>query len=89
VNGYSFQQNRGAPSEIKVSELKSWSDNEDAGVKYFSGTATYTKSIDAPANWITKGSEIWLDLGEVKNIAEVKVNGKSVGTVWKSPFKVM
>ena len=83
-----FQQDRGAPSEIKVSELKSWSENEDAGVKYFSGTATYTKSINAPANWITKGSEIWLDLGEVKNIAEVKVNGKLVGTVWKSPFKV-
>jgi hypothetical protein len=83
-----FQQNRGAPSEIKVSELKSWSENEDAGVKYFSGTATYTKSINAPANWITKGSEIWLDLGDVKNIAEVKVNGKLVGTVWKSPFKV-
>jgi hypothetical protein len=83
-----FQQDRGAPSEIKVSELKSWSENEDAGVKYFSGTATYTKSINAPANWITKGSEIWLDLGDVKNIAEVKVNGKLVGTVWKSPFKV-
>jgi hypothetical protein len=83
-----FQQDRGAPAGIKVSELKSWSENEDNGIKYFSGTATYTKSINAPANWIMKGSEIWLDLGEVKNIAEVKVNGKSVGTVWKRPFRV-
>ena len=83
-----FQTGRGAPSEINVSELKSWSENEDAGVKYFSGTATYTKSLDAPANWFAKGVEIWLDLGDVKNIAEVKVNGKPLGVVWKKPYRV-
>jgi len=83
-----FQQGRGAPAAIKVSELKSWSENEDNGVKYFSGTASYTKSLSAPASWFTGGSQIWLDLGDVKNIAEVKVNGKPAGTVWKKPFRV-
>ncbi len=83
-----FQKDRGAPAAIKVSELRSWSENEDNGVKYFSGTAAYTKSINAPAGWFAGGSQVWLDLGDVKNIADIKVNGKSVGTVWKKPFRV-
>lgn len=59
-----------------------------AGIKYFSGTATYSKTIDIPASSMTKGAELWLDLGEVKNLAEVMVNGKSLGIVWKKPFRV-
>ncbi len=40
-----FQPNRGAPAKITLDKLHSWSDNSDAGVKYFSGTATYTKTM--------------------------------------------
>jgi len=83
-----FQDGRGAPAAIKMNELKSWSDHEDAGVKYFSGTATYQKTINAPASWFAKGAEVWIDLGDVKNIAEVKVNGKPLGIVWKKPFRI-
>lgn len=83
-----FQQDRGAPSSIKVNELKSLTEHEDKGVKYFSGTATYTKTINAAGSWFTAGSQIWLDLGDVKNIAEVKVNGKPSGIVWKKPFRI-
>ncbi len=50
-----FQPGRGAPEAIALEELRSWSENSDAGVKYFSGTATYTKSIDAPAEWVRQG----------------------------------
>jgi hypothetical protein len=83
----SFQANRGAPASIKVNHLSSWTENPDAGIKYFSGTATYTKTIEAPADWFKKGQKLWLDLGEVKNMAEVTVNGQSAGIVWKKPFK--
>jgi hypothetical protein len=55
------------------------------GIKYFSGTASYKSTFMAPKN--LKG-EYMIDLGEVKNVAEVLVNGKSLGTVWKKPFKV-
>ena len=41
-----------------------------------------------PADWFTKKAELWLNLGDVKNIAEVFVNGKSLGIVWKKPFRV-
>jgi len=84
----SFQSDRGAPPEITLDELSSWSENPDAGVRYFSGTATYTKTLDAPADWFEDGAEVWLDLGDVKNIAEVTVNGQPLGIVWKRPFRV-
>ena len=57
-------------------------------MKYFSGTGSYTKTIDASGEWFEEGNELWLDLGNVKNLAEVIVNGKSLGIVWKTPFRV-
>jgi hypothetical protein len=82
-----FQPDRGAPARISLDALSSWSDNSDEGVKYFSGTATYTKTVQAPADWFKTGAKLWLDLGNVKNIAEVSVNGKPLGTLWKTPFR--
>ena len=52
-----FQPNRGAPASISLDSLSSWSDNSDAGVKYFSGTGTYTKTIQAPADWFKSRRE--------------------------------
>ena len=91
VNGswnITFQEKRGAPPSATFNELKSYTDNADVGIKYFSGTATYTKIITADASWFTPGKQLWLDLGDVKNLAEVIVNGKSLGIVWKKPFRV-
>jgi len=84
----SFQPNRGAPANATFDKLTSYTDNADAGIKYFSGTATYTKTINASADWFKKDEELWLNLGDVKNIAEVIVNGKSLGIVWKKPFRI-
>ena len=91
INGawnVSFQFNRGAPAQIVLDQLASWSESTDPGVKYFSGTGIYTKTIQASADWFKEGTKIWLDLGDVKNLAEVVVNGKSLGIVWKTPFRV-
>lgn len=84
----SFQSNRGAPASATFDKLVSYTENGDAGIKYFSGTAVYTKTITVPANAIAKGAHTWLDLGDVKNLAEVMVNGKSLGVTWKKPFRV-
>ncbi|MBI4890620.1 MAG: discoidin domain-containing protein [Acidobacteria bacterium] len=83
-----FQAGRGAPAKITLDRLASWSQSSDAGVKYFSGTATYTKTLQAANDWFGKGGHLWLDLGDVRNIAEVTVNGKPLGIVWKKPFRV-
>ncbi|HET7102932.1 MAG TPA: glycosyl hydrolase [Terracidiphilus sp.] len=84
----SFPPDWGAPASITLDSLSSWSDNSDTGVKYFSGTGTYTHSVDAPASWFKRGTHVWLDLGDVKNLAEVLVNGKSLGIVWHAPYRV-
>jgi hypothetical protein len=83
-----FQSNRGAPAKVTLPALASWHENSDPGVKYFSGTATYTKTVQASADWFKAGSKLWLDLGDVKNIAEVTVNGKPLGILWKAPFRL-
>jgi (4-O-methyl)-D-glucuronate---lignin esterase len=83
-----FPANWGAPPQITLGLLSSWTNSSDPGVKYFSGTATYTKQIDAAAAWFRPGAKIVLDLGNVKEIAELSVNGKSVGGIlWKPPFR--
>ena len=83
-----FPAGWGAPDSIVLDPLASWTENQNAGVKYFSGTATYVKEIDVP--WAPGGSDsaVTLDLGRVKNIAEVLVNGERCGgTLWKPPFR--
>jgi hypothetical protein len=84
----SFPSNWGAPPAITLKHLASWSDNANAGVKYFSGTATYRRTLDAPEHWFGHGAQIWMDLGGVKNLAEVTVNGRPLGIVWHTPYRV-
>src|SRR5208283_2539073 len=79
---------RGAPVSATFDRLTSWSANADDGIKYFSGTAAYAKTIDVPDSALTPGAHLWLDLGDVKDVAEVAVNGQSLGILWKTPFKI-
>ena len=83
-----FQSGRGAPPSITMDTLTAWNESSDPGVKYFGGVGTYTKSIQASADWFSKGSRLWLDLGDVKNLAEVSVNGKDLGVVWHAPYRI-
>ncbi len=83
-----FQPDRGAPASITLEKLASWSENTDPGVKYFSGIGTYTKTLEASADWFKPGAHLWIDLGAVKNLADVSVNGHSLGIVWHAPYRV-
>jgi hypothetical protein len=82
-----FPPNWGAPAQIRLDDLTSWTASADPGVEYFSGTATYTKDVQVPPAWLRAGSRVVMDLGRVKEIAEVSVNGKPLGTLWKPPFQ--
>jgi len=84
----SFQPERGAPAMVTFDKLMSWTESADAGVKYFSGTASYTRTVNAPSEWFILGARLWLDLGDVKELAEVMVNGQPLSIVWKKPFRV-
>ncbi len=83
-----FQPDRGAPAQVTMETLTPWNENSDPGIKYFSGTAIYSNKINVPAEWLNEGKQLWLDLGNVKNLAEILINGESLGIVWKTPFRV-
>jgi hypothetical protein len=83
-----FEPKRGAPAEAVFEQLISWPDSADPGVKYFSGHATYRKIVEVAAADLRQGARIRLDLGEVREIATVTVNGKVVATVWRPPYVV-
>ena len=83
-----FQAGRRAPAEaIAFDSLISWTEHPLEGVKYFSGTATYTKTVTLEKAFLKPGQSIDLDLGVVKNVAEVFVNGRAMGVLWKTPFR--
>jgi alpha-L-rhamnosidase len=83
-----FPPNWGAPSQIELDQLISWTANPEDGVKYFSGTATYTKDVSIPERSFAPSAKLLLDLGRVREIAEVSVNGKPAGGIlWKPPFQ--
>ncbi len=84
-----FDPDWGGPAEIQFDELKDWTLSNLDGIKYYSGTAVYRKTFDLPQSVVNNPlSAIWLDLGEVKNVAEVRLNGKSLGVIWTAPWRV-
>jgi hypothetical protein len=84
----SFAPNLGAPERTTFDKLISWTESADPGVKYFSGAATYRKTITVHAGMIEYGRRFVLELGRVAVMAEVKLNGKDLGVLWKAPFRV-
>jgi hypothetical protein len=80
-----FAPDLGAPPSIVMPQLASWTMSADSGVKYFSGTATYTHTVRTPASW--RGRRIMLSLGDVRDMAEVTVNGVTLPLLWKAPFE--
>lgn len=84
----SFEPKRGAPAKVVFDHLVDWSKHADPGVKYFSGTANYSKTIHVSPDLLTKDRRLYLDLGKVQVMAEVTLNDKPLGTLWRSPYRV-
>jgi hypothetical protein len=83
-----FPKGLGAPEKTALDKLISWPDHPESGVKYFSGTATYRTTFTVPKGLIRRDRVQVLDLGRVKNLAEVRLNGHGLGILWKPPFQV-
>lgn len=83
-----FPDGWGAPESAVFEKLISWTDHARAGIKYFSGTATYRKQFDLPAPLVHDSAALFLDFGQIKNIGEVTLNGRSLGVLWKPPFRL-
>jgi len=68
--------------------LKSWSEHEHPGIRYFSGTACYETQFEVPRGWFGKDRKLYLDLGRLWAIGEVILNGQPLSIVWKPPYRV-
>jgi hypothetical protein len=84
----SFPPDRGAPAKARFAQLSSWTESDDPGIKYFSGTASYSQDITVKGGWVKGPAHLQIDLGGVKNLAEVVVNGRSLGVAWNAPFRL-
>jgi hypothetical protein len=81
-----FPPNLGAPSSAFFPNLVSWTASQEPGIRYFSGSALYTKQIVLDHAFLAADRAIRLCLGKVKNFATVSVNGHRVAGLWKPPF---
>jgi len=83
----SFEAGRGAPAGATFDRLAPLNQNADPGIKYFSGIAAYTTTFTTPKGW-EQGQPLTLDLGEAREVAEVRVNGVLAGYAWHAPYQV-
>lgn len=84
-----FPDNWGAPPSTTLSELTSWTESSDEGIKYFSGTATYQKTINIPfdPDTLADNVRIYLNLGKIEKVGEAWLNGKPLGISWTEPHE--
>ena len=90
----SFDPNWGGPADAYFPKLENWINRPEDGIKYYSGKATYQKKFDLGQKTTPgiktgpNGKRLFLDLGNVKNVAEVRLNGKYLGILWCAPWRV-
>ncbi|WP_207514144.1 glycosyl hydrolase [Longitalea luteola] len=83
-----FDSTKGGPAKPVVFEqLKDWSKENDAAIRYYSGTAVYATTVDYNKP-IAAGTRVWLETGNIANLGEVYVNGKACGVMWTPPYRV-
>jgi hypothetical protein len=96
-----FPPDRGAPARVKLPKLIDWTSSDDPGVRYFSGTATYRTDFRIAESELERPGAVYLaeaelgraktihlDLGVVKDVAKVIVNGREAGILWKEPYRI-
>ncbi len=93
--------NTGPGKPVVFQQLRSYTESQEPAIRYYSGTAVYRNTFQMPhlgtsptpskrrgSTMADEGSEVFLDLGNVGCMAEVFVNGQSMGIVWKEPYQV-
>ncbi len=82
-----FDPRWGGPERVTFQTLDDWTRRSEEGIRFYSGTATYRKTFDLPS-LDTRHSTLFLDLGRVRNLARVRLNGRDLGVLWCAPWRV-
>jgi hypothetical protein len=84
-----FDSEWGGPESVQLDRLMDWTRRREPGIKFYSGAATYIKTFDLPDSAVSLPHPAqFIDLGDVREMAEVRLNGRSLGVVWAPPFRV-
>ena len=83
-----FDPRWGGPGKVTFDSLADWSQRLEAGIKFYSGTAVYRKTFELPSPGPLADQKYFLSLGDVRNLARVKLNGRDLGVVWCAPWQV-
>ncbi len=79
---------RGPKETIIFDKLTDWAKSSDSRIKYFSGTAIYRTEFEIENIPQKQGQNIILSLGDIAEMAKIKVNGKYIGGVWTFPYQI-
>jgi hypothetical protein len=82
-----FPPGSGAPGSVLWNGLIGWTESEDPGIRYFSGTASYEAEFELGEPLLREGQGWLLDLGTLREVAEATLNGRRLGVLWKEPFQ--
>ena len=83
-----FPPGLGAPAAATFPRLCSLAESGEPGIRYFSGTVTYSTEVAVPKDWPGLRHHVALDLGDVRELARVRVNGHDLGVLWYPPFRI-
>ncbi|MCX6930108.1 MAG: glycosyl hydrolase [Verrucomicrobia bacterium] len=83
----SFDPSWGGPKQVNFEKLEDWTARSEDGIRYYSGIATYKKSFQWTGS-LPEARQVFLDLGAVKNLARVRLNGRDLGVIWTAPWRV-
>ena len=75
----------GPEGTITLDNLADWTTFKDDQVKYYSGSAVYATTFSMDE--IPEG-DLFINLGDVGVMAEVRINGQEIGGTWMSPFRL-
>ena len=85
----SFDPHWQGPEHVTFDHLVDWTLRPEDSIRFYSGTAIYRKSFDLPKPDLPKtDGRLYLSLGDVSMLAEVRLNGNKLGVLWCPPFRV-
>jgi hypothetical protein len=84
-----FNPEMGGPKSFRLEKLISWSEVDEKGIKYYSGSATFTRNFLIKKDLLSKGTEAYVKFGDIQEMARVFINGSDCGIVWTPPYKAL
>jgi len=82
-----FDAEMGAPESYQLEKLTSWTEVDDKGVNYYSGSASYSRDFSVSRETLSKRKEAYVIFEDIQEMARVSVNGNDCGIIWTPPYK--